>query len=92
MKVFLSPNTNPGPGIFEVSEDDSGALFCTCKNFKARNACKHAMFVQTRIDANNGIYPLEISSRATKSDADEAKKSLQAFRDFVIRFGRIEVF
>ena len=92
VQVFLSQSQTPGPGIFEVSANDVGALKCTCPGYNARKSCKHTKFVQTRIDKNKGSYPLEISSRATKEDALKAKGSNDEFRDFVIRFGKIEVY
>lgn len=49
-------------------------------------------FVQTRITANKGTYPLEISPRATAEEAEKAKSSSEEFRKFVIKYGKIEVF
>lgn len=92
VQVFLSQSQTPGPGIFEVSANGIGTLSCTCPGYNVRKSCKHTKFVQTRIDNNNGSYPLEISSRATKEDALKAKESNDEFRDFVIRFGKIEVY
>lgn len=93
VQVFLSQNKTPGPGVYEVSlEPTSGDLYCNCPGFASRHTCKHLKFVKTRITDNNGNYPLEISSRATQEDADKAKDSNRAFRDFVIKFGRIEVY
>jgi hypothetical protein len=93
IQVFLSQSATTAPGIYEVSlDDDKEALSCTCPGFQGRNVCKHTKFVKARIDTNNGTYPLEISSRATKEDAESAKKSNKHFREFVIRFGKIEVY
>ena len=92
VQVFLSQSHTPGPGIYEVSADYAGNLFCTCPGFKGRTNCKHIKFVKARIDGNNGNYPLEISSRATKEDADTAKRSNEGFREFILRFGKIEVY
>lgn len=92
VQVFLSQTQHPGPGIYEVSSDEEGDLYCTCPGYKGRSTCKHTKFVQARVESNNGNYPLEISSRATKEDADRAKKSNEEFREFVIKFGKIEVF
>jgi hypothetical protein len=92
VQVFLSQSQTPGPSIYEVSATEPGDLSCTCPGFRGRGSCKHVKFVQTRLDSNNGNYPLEISSRATKEDADRAKRSNKDFRDFIIRFGKIEVF
>jgi hypothetical protein len=92
VQVFLSQTNTPGPGIYEVSASDTGTLYCTCPGYKGRKTCKHVKFVQARIDGNNGHYPLEISSRATQDDATKAKRSNENFREFVIKFGKIEVF
>jgi len=92
IQVFLSQTQTPGPGIYEVSGDETGTLYCTCPGFKGRSTCKHSRFVKSRIDSNNGTYPLEISSRATEEDAAKAKKSSKDFREFVIKYGRIEVY
>lgn len=92
LQIFLSPATNPGPGIFEVSTDYTGELRCTCPSFKPRKSCKHTRFVRAKMDVNNGTYPLEISSRATSEQAKEAQRSTEAFRNFMINYGKIEVF
>jgi hypothetical protein len=91
VQVFLSQPHTPGPGIFEVSADNAGKLYCTCPGYSGRKVCKHTKFVQARIDSNNGNYPLVISDRATSEDALKAKESNEAFRHFVIKFGKIEV-
>ena len=92
VQVFLSQSQTPGPGIFEVSTNDEGALFCTCPGFSGRKTCKHTKLVQTRIDNNNGNYPLEILRRATQEEAEQAKLSDESHRSFIIRYGKIEVF
>lgn len=92
VQVFLSQSPTPGPGIFEVTADEPGKLYCTCPGYSGRRTCKHTKFVQARIDTNNGNYPLEISNRATRDDALKAKESNQEFREFVIKFGKIEVY
>lgn len=92
LQVFLSPTATPGPSIFEVSSTTDGALSCTCAGYKGRTTCKHTRFVKARIDSNNGSYPLEISKAATEEDTENAKQSPEAFRRFVIRFAKIEVF
>jgi hypothetical protein len=92
IQVFLSPTATPGPSIFEVSSSPEGSLSCTCSGYKGRTTCKHTRFVKARIDSNNGNYPLEVSKAATEEDTEKAKESPEAFREFVIRFAKIEVF
>lgn len=91
IQVFLTQQQTPGPGIFEVSSDKKDNLYCTCAGFRGRSFCKHVKFVEARIENNGGTYPLEISTRASQYDAENAQKSNASFREFVIRYGKIEV-
>lgn len=91
VQVFLPQNNVPGPGIYEVSVGDTDEFNCTCPGFSGRARCKHVAFVKARIETNNGTYPLEISSRATTDDAAKAQKSTKDFREFIIKFGKVEV-
>jgi hypothetical protein len=92
VQVFLSQNKTPGPGIYEVAVDPESVLHCTCPGYKSRSTCKHVRFVNSRIETNGGTYPLEISSRASTEDAKKAQDSNKEFREFVIKYGRIEVY
>jgi hypothetical protein len=92
VQVFLGSNKNPGPGVFEVSTDKNGTLYCNCQGFIAKRNCKHVSFVKTRIENNNGNYPLEILRKATQEEADVAKESNEEYRRFIIKYGKIEVF
>jgi len=92
LQVFLSTKTTSHPGIFEVSTNSNDDLHCTCPGFTSRGLCKHIDFVKAKMNENKGVYPLAVSSKATSYDAEAAKTSEKAMRDFVIRFGKIEVF
>jgi hypothetical protein len=92
VQVFLSQSQTPGPGIFEVSADNVGSLFCTCPGFNGRKSCKHTKLVNARIEQNSGSYPLEILSKATPEEAELAKHSNEEYRNFIILYGKIEVF
>lgn len=92
IQFFLSPSNSPGPGIYEVSASKSqDKLSCNCPGFNGRSTCKHTKFVQARIDSNDGSYPMEISTKATKEAAKKATESNEAFRDFLLKYGKIEV-
>ena len=88
VQVFLSPGI---PGVFEVSVDNSQNYKCTCPGFRGRGSCKHTKFVDARVQQNNGTYPLEISTKVTKEEAEKAQESNETFREFILRFGKIEV-
>ena len=92
IQVFLSQTQTPGPGIYEVSVDGEEVLHCTCPGYRGRGTCKHTKFVSSRIKNNDGNYPLEISSKATIEEAEKAKESNDNFREFILKFGKIEVF
>jgi len=92
LQVFLSKTQVPGPSIYEVSTDDDGILYCTCPRFDDAHSCKHIKFVTARIQTNNGHYPLEILSKATEEEANLARVSKDAYRSFIIKYGKIEVF
>jgi hypothetical protein len=51
----------------------------------------HTKFVIKKVKQNDGTYPLKISTRCTDADADKAMESPEAFREFIIKFGEIEV-
>lgn len=92
LQVFLSPSESPSPNISEVYMTRDSELSCTCPGFKGRATCKHIRLVQQRIDDNGGAYPMEISTRATQEDADVASESDEAFREFVVKYGKVEVY
>lgn len=88
LQIFLSPKV----GVFEVSEHMvSGELRCTCTSFTARRHCRHTRWVGRRRDANDGVFPMQVTTTAKHEDAARARQSSQEFRDFVLRYGRIEV-
>jgi hypothetical protein len=91
IQVFLTQQQTPGPSIFEVSTDKDDNLYCTCAGFRGRSFCKHVKFVKARIETNGGTYPLEISTKASREDAEKAQESNSTFRNFVIKYGKIEV-
>jgi hypothetical protein len=92
LQIFLSQSQTPGPAVFEVSVKHNGGLYCTCPGFRGRSTCKHVKFVKARVNHNNGVYPLEISEKASQEDSEKAGESKEAFRDFIIKYGKIEVF
>jgi len=90
LQVFLSPNQSLR--IYEVSKSSDDTIQCTCDVYISRSTCKHTRFVDARIEENGGSYPLQVSDRATFEDAEQAHLSEEAFRSFIIRFGKIEVY
>lgn len=86
-QLFLSAD-----GVQEVCVDlNSHKLKCTCDGFQSRNACKHVRFVKQRMDENGGVYPTEVSTRASKLDTMIASQDPVLFRDLLVNYGKIEV-
>jgi len=86
-QIFLSDN-----GVFEVEVSASSyRLRCGCNGYSTRLSCKHTRFVKQRMNANNGVYPTEISNRASKVDSLIASKDPKAFRELLVHYGKIEV-
>lgn len=86
-QLFLSDT-----GVHEVYINlDNKKLKCNCEGFLERKNCKHARFVTLRMKENNGIYPVEISNRASRADSAFASLDPKMFRDFLLKYGKIEI-
>lgn len=86
-QLFLSTD-----GVQEVSVNiDSHKLRCTCDGYEVRRACKHTRFVKQRMEENGGIYPTEVSTRASRIEAVAASQDPELFRKLLINYGKIEV-
>lgn len=88
VQIFLSPSCS----IFEAEVDQSsGKVRCNCPAHSARSTCKHTRFVKARITANNGTYPMMLDANTPRGAATSAHRSAEEFRQFVVKYGRIEV-
>jgi hypothetical protein len=92
LQQFLTYQHAYGPIIIEVGITPDQRLLCNCFSFSASKGCKHSRFVKHRMEGNNGVYDNGVSIRATKEDRDKAKLSSKNRREFVAKFGTIEVF
>lgn len=92
IQVFLAKHENgPGPNIFEVSTNKAKDLECNCPGFVVKKECKHARLVLERIESNGGVYPFDFAETITSSQIVTAMKTEQSFRDFIIKYGKVEV-
>jgi hypothetical protein len=86
-QLFLSDT-----GIHEVYVNlDNKKLRCNCTGFVTRSGCKHTRYVGEKMNNNGGIYPVEVSNRATSAETALASLSPEIFRDFLLKYGKIEV-
>ena len=86
-QIFLSDT-----GVHEVHVNVNNLkLKCNCLGFAARNTCKHSNFVKERMNNNGGVYPVEISNKVSRAESVVAMEDPIAFRDMVLKYGKIEV-
>ena len=86
-QVFLSET-----GVHEVYINlNNQKLRCNCDGYGIRSICKHTRFVKMRMDKNKGIYPVEVSDKVSHTESAMASLDPKIFRDFLIKYGRIEV-
>jgi hypothetical protein len=86
-QIFLSDT-----GVHEVSINmKTSRVRCNCPGYVARANCKHVRIVNQRMEKNGGVYPIEVSSRASRADTSMARRDPEMFRTFLAKYGRIEV-
>lgn len=90
VQIFL-PAGDAAPAVYEVEVDDvARRARCNCLIHQARSSCSHVRLVEARMSQNSGQYPLNLPAQV-QTDLSEVLKDRGRFRDFVIRYGRIEV-
>ena len=78
-------------GVCEVEGDGSGNFRCNCQVFSSGKVCRHVRFTMKRAESNNGMYPLKVSDKVSPKEIDVARKDPGTFREFVLKYGKIEV-
>lgn len=91
IQVFLAANSSD-PVISYVSVNKkSKDISCTCAGFRGRQECKHVKFVQARVDRSSGTYPLELDPNAPDDAELLPDDDADTFREFVLKYGKIEL-
>ena len=89
VQVFIS---NQAAGIFEVEIDtNSRDIRCSCPVWKKTMTCKHVKFVDLRMRDNDGHYSIQIPSDIPEDMAIDASDDATTFREFVLKYAKIEV-
>lgn len=79
-------------GIFEVEVDtDTRKLRCNCPKWRKTFNCKHVRFVNERMSMNDGHYSILIPEEVPEDLAFEASDTAEKFREFVVKYAKIEV-
>lgn len=78
-------------GIFEVEVNtDTKETRCNCPIFLKKDSCKHVQFVNFRI-RNTGHYSILIPNDVPEEMAFEANDDAKKFREFVVKYAKVEV-
>lgn len=89
VQLFISAQA---AGVFEVEVDtDSKAVRCSCPVWKKTDTCKHANFVKSKMRMNNGHYSILVPTEIPEEIAIEASDDPAKFRDFVVKYAKVEV-
>ena len=89
VQIFLSPRH---PAVFETQLDtETSATRCNCPTFKGKRECRHTKFIAAKTRANGGNYPLMVRQNADSENISEVTATPEAFREFVLKYGKIEV-
>ena len=88
-QLFIS---SQAAGVFEVDVNtETKALRCSCPVWKKVDSCKHVSFVSRRIALNGGHYSIQIPHEIPEEMAIEASDTPEKFREFVLKYAKIEV-
>lgn len=89
IQLFISAQA---AGIFEVEVDtDTKKLRCNCPKWKKTFNCKHVRFVNDRMELNSGHYSILIPEEIPEELALDASDTAEKFREFVVKYAKIEV-
>jgi hypothetical protein len=89
VQLFIS---SQAAGVFEV-EVDTGTkkVRCNCPVWKKTLKCKHVNFVNKKMQLNKGHYSKIVPSEVPEELAQQANIDPKTFRDFVVRYAKVEV-
>lgn len=95
IQIFLGKNLDKSgaPLIAEVSIHADGPtnIRCTCEVFHKLDYCPHSLKVTRRMEKNNGSFGLVVPENVSDEDAYNAFTSAESSREFVLRYGKIEI-
>ncbi len=88
VQLFLEEN-----GVFEVQIDSINKTLvrCSCRGAKPQTKCAHAKFVRENMLENDGHYAVHIPVEVDEDEAMEAMDNAESFRNFIIKYGKVEV-
>ena len=88
VQLFLDDS---GISEVEIDAEDSTNVKCSCKAFFRSSRCKHTKYVRNEIENNDGNYAIKVPVDIDDDEAMEAMSSSETFREFIIKYGKVEV-
>ena len=88
VQVFLGEE---GVSEVEIDSENHKKVRCTCAAFKTSARCKHSKYVRNLMDQNDGHYSIQIPVHVPDDIAMEAMSSSASFREFILKYGKVEV-
>jgi len=88
VQLFLSED---GVAEVQLDADNSRKVRCNCKSFMSSARCKHVKFVKDQMAENNGHYAVKIPEDIPDDEAFDAMGDAESFRQFIIKYGKVEV-
>ena len=78
-------------GVFDVDVNtETKETRCNCPVWLKRGSCKHVQFVNFRIK-HTGHYSILVPNEISDEMAVEANEDPDKFREFVVKYAKIEV-
>jgi len=89
VQLFISAQA---AGVFEVEVDAATKnTRCNCPVWRKTASCKHAKFVSSRMDLNRGHYAILVPEHVAEEAAMRASENPESFREFVVKYAKVEV-
>lgn len=78
-------------GVFDVDVNtETKETRCNCPVWTKKGSCKHTQFVNFRIK-HTGHYSILVPNEVPEEMAEEANEDPAKFREFVVKYAKIEV-
>ena len=89
MQLFISAQA---AGVFEVEVDtETKDTRCNCPVWRKTAMCKHSNFVKDKMRMNRGHYSILVPNEVPEDLAVDASDDAVKFRDFIVRYAKVEV-
>jgi hypothetical protein len=81
-----------GVGVFDVEVDtETKDTRCNCPVYDKQGSCKHVRYVNMKIKHNEGHYSIMVPNEVPEEMAADAHDDPEKFREFVVKYAKIEV-